>query len=91
MPAMLGAACLVASPASLLIRWLLRKAPCRVIQKLGSSLVFGTSSAFVLFFELYSLGTTTFIAASISLLVGQEGLGDVPTVVAFLQLDCESP
>ena len=33
MPAMLGAACLVASPASLLIRWLLRKATCRVIQK----------------------------------------------------------
>ena len=91
MPAMLGAACLVASPASLLIRWLLRKAPCRVIQKLGISLAFGTSSAFVLFFELYSLCTTTFITASISLLVCQEGPGEVPTVVAFPQLDCESP
>ena len=32
--AMLGAACLVVSPASLLIRWLLRKATCRVVQKL---------------------------------------------------------
>ena len=68
MPAMLGAACLVASPASLLIRWLLRKAPCRVIQKLGSSFAFGTSSAFVLFFELYSLGIhlNVFYGAAIS-------------------------
>ena len=68
MPAMLGAACIAASPASLLIIWLLKTAPCRVIQKIGNSLAFGTSSAFVLFFELYSRGTTTFIAASISLL-----------------------
>ena len=54
-------------------------------------MAFGPSSALVMFFELYSLCTASFITASISLLVCRQGPGEIKTVVAFPQVVCGDP
>ena len=85
---MLCLACVLASPTSLLVGRLLERVPSERVQTLGAPLVFDPSSAGILFFELYSLCTASFISGSILLLICHDNPGGVATVRAFPQLEC---